>query len=173
MKKKIKAIETYYNGYHFRSRLEARWAVFFDHLGVKYEYEKEGYDLGKAGWYLPDFWLPMHKKWSAAEKHPGAGYWLEIKGINPSKEEIGKLQQLAIQSSHHALLAVGIPGSSGFFGASRDNGEIKGRIDSNYIPTKDPFFYDLFLGTAPSFIEIMDAINVAKSARFEHRRRAA
>lgn len=26
----IKAIDTYYKGYRFRSRLEARWAVFFD-----------------------------------------------------------------------------------------------------------------------------------------------
>ena len=39
----IKAIETIYNGYRFRSRLEARWAVFFDEIGIKYEYEKEGY----------------------------------------------------------------------------------------------------------------------------------
>lgn len=54
----IKPIETRYKGYRFRSRLEARWAVFFDALGVKWEYEKEGYDLGDAGWYLPDFWLP-------------------------------------------------------------------------------------------------------------------
>jgi len=37
--------------------LEARWAVFFDALGIKYEYEAEGYDLGGV-WYLPDFWLP-------------------------------------------------------------------------------------------------------------------
>lgn len=54
----IKAIETHYKGYRFRSRLEARWAVFFDALGIQWEYEKEGYDLGEAGWYLPDFWLP-------------------------------------------------------------------------------------------------------------------
>jgi hypothetical protein len=53
----LKAIETVYNGYRFRSRLEARWAVFFDALGVTYEYEKEGYDLDGT-WYLPDFWLP-------------------------------------------------------------------------------------------------------------------
>ena len=26
----IKPIETHYKGYRFRSRLEARWAVFFD-----------------------------------------------------------------------------------------------------------------------------------------------
>lgn len=59
----IKAIETEYNGYHFRSRLEARWAVFFDTLGIKYEYEKEGYDLGRFGRYLPDFWLPAQRCW--------------------------------------------------------------------------------------------------------------
>lgn len=51
----IKAIETHYKGYRFRSRLEARWAVFFDALGLQWEYEPEGYDLGEAGWYLPDF----------------------------------------------------------------------------------------------------------------------
>jgi hypothetical protein len=27
-------------------------------LRLEWEYEKEGYDLGKAGWYLPDFWFP-------------------------------------------------------------------------------------------------------------------
>ncbi len=57
----IKAIETQYKGYRFRSRLEARWAVFFDALGVQWEYEKEGYDLKDNGYYLPDFWLPDQK----------------------------------------------------------------------------------------------------------------
>jgi len=51
----IKAIETVYNGYRFRSRLEARWALFFDKLGLPWEYEPEGFDLGAQGWYLPDF----------------------------------------------------------------------------------------------------------------------
>lgn len=54
----IKPIETKYKGCRFRSRLEARYAVLFDRLGVRWEYETEGYDLGKYGWYLPDFWLP-------------------------------------------------------------------------------------------------------------------
>ncbi len=62
----IKAIETLYNGYKFRSRLEARWAVFFDAVGSKWEYEKEGFDLNGT-YYLPDFYLP---EWSA---------WVEIK----------------------------------------------------------------------------------------------
>lgn len=51
---KIKAIETEYKGYRFRSRLEARWAVFFDALEYDWEYEPEGFDLGNL-YYLPDF----------------------------------------------------------------------------------------------------------------------
>jgi hypothetical protein len=61
----IKAIETIYNGYRFRSRLEARWAVFFDALGIEYEYEPEGYEYwadevdeeGRPMRWLPDFRL--------------------------------------------------------------------------------------------------------------------
>lgn len=54
----IKAIETYYKGHRFRSRLEARWAVFFDAAGIEYEYEPEGYRLEDGTLYLPDFYLP-------------------------------------------------------------------------------------------------------------------
>jgi hypothetical protein len=55
-----KAIETHYNGYRFRSRLEARWAVFFDHAHIKYEYEPQGFELEDGTRYLPDFYLPEH-----------------------------------------------------------------------------------------------------------------
>ena len=51
-------IETEYNGYRFRSRLEARWAVFFDAVSINYEYEPEGYNLPNGTRYLPDFYLP-------------------------------------------------------------------------------------------------------------------
>ena len=57
----MKAIETIYNGYRFRSRLEARWAVFFDEMGIKYEYEPEGFELSDGTRYLPDFYLPELK----------------------------------------------------------------------------------------------------------------
>ena len=33
----IKAIDTQYDGQRFRSRLEARWAVFFNAVGLTYE----------------------------------------------------------------------------------------------------------------------------------------
>ena len=57
--KTIKAIETEYNGYKFRSRLEARWAVFFDNARIEYEYEPEGYENELGERYLPDFYLPQ------------------------------------------------------------------------------------------------------------------
>lgn len=52
----IKAIETKYKGYRFRSRLEARWAVFFDVLRLKWDYEPEGFEFDGFR-YLPDFLL--------------------------------------------------------------------------------------------------------------------
>lgn len=66
----IKAIETEYKGYRFRSRLEARWAVFFDTLNLDWVYEPEGFDLGEAGRYLPDFWI---------DYGTDNQYWIEVK----------------------------------------------------------------------------------------------
>jgi len=68
----MKAIETVYNGYRFRSRLEARWAVFFDHAGIEYEYEPEGFELGDGTRYLPDFYFPEYD-WYAEVKAPRDG----------------------------------------------------------------------------------------------------
>jgi hypothetical protein len=51
----MKPIQTYYKGYKFRSRTEARWAVFFDSVGVDWEYEPEGFVLSDGSHYLPDF----------------------------------------------------------------------------------------------------------------------
>jgi hypothetical protein len=48
----IAAIPTEYKGRMYRSRLEARWAAFFDHLGWEPEYEP--FDLGQ---WSPDFLL--------------------------------------------------------------------------------------------------------------------
>ena len=56
----VRPIETRYAGCRFRSRLEARWAVFLDTVGVRWEYEAEGYDT-PAGPYLPDFLLYLRE----------------------------------------------------------------------------------------------------------------
>lgn len=78
MEKSIKPIETLYNGYRFRSRLEARWAVFFDAIGLKYEYEVEGYKIEGSEVneirYLPDFYIPSLDRWFEIKAKPLSEY---------------------------------------------------------------------------------------------------
>ena len=62
----LSALETHWSGIRFRSRAEARWAIFMDEIGVGYEYEAEGFALPGRG-YLPDF------------RVSALGLWLEIK----------------------------------------------------------------------------------------------
>jgi hypothetical protein len=57
----IQSIATEYNGITYRSRTEARWAVFMTMVGCPFEYEPEGFDLGGGVCYIPDFWLPTCK----------------------------------------------------------------------------------------------------------------
>ncbi len=93
----IKPIETVYNGYRFRSRLEARWAVFFDEAGIPYRYEPEGFevDLGdEIIRYLPDFYLPE------------LDCYVEIK---PSKEKLMEDQaKLAWMIDYDGPMACGL-----------------------------------------------------------------
>jgi hypothetical protein len=73
---RVQAIETQYAGYRFRSRLEARWAVFFDRAGIAWDYEPEGLivPVGRDYIrYLPDFWVQT-------------GHWGEVKGHLEQKD---------------------------------------------------------------------------------------
>ena len=90
----LKPIDTFYNGFLFRSRLEARWAVFMDCLKVDYRYEAEGYDLDGV-FYLPDFWLPKQK------------CFLEIKPDDPTREEYDKASRLAERSGFTVFIMRG------------------------------------------------------------------
>lgn len=92
----LTAIETTYHGFKFRSRIEARWATFLDNLEIPYSYETEGYDLDGT-WYLPDFWLPQQE------------CFIEIKGQEPTPEEIKKAKLLSLKSSKRVFIAQGAP----------------------------------------------------------------
>jgi len=66
MLNEIKAKPTNYKNVLFRSRLEAKWAIFFDELGIKWEYEPEYGDVEFGGFliqYKPDFYLPDYDLW--------------------------------------------------------------------------------------------------------------
>jgi hypothetical protein len=70
-----RAIITRYKGCLFRSRNEARWAVFFETLGLAWTYELEGFRIPNYTGYLPDFYV---EPWKA---------WVEIKFEAPTVEE--------------------------------------------------------------------------------------
>lgn len=89
----IKPIETEYNGYKFRSRLEARWAVFFDKAGIRYEYEPEGFETEDGTRYLPDFYLPDDDM------------YVEVKPNRPeASKELGKAVKAIVTEKHGILL---------------------------------------------------------------------
>lgn len=90
----FKAIETLYRGHRFRSRLEARWACFFDALGISWEYEGEGYVLEGVK-YLPDFWLPEQE------------CFVEIKGQEPTMEEKIKARLLSLYTRKRVCIFYG------------------------------------------------------------------
>lgn len=92
----MKPIETVFDGYKFRSRLEARWAVFFTEAGIPFEYEPEGFDIAGVR-YLPDFWLPEQK------------YWLDIKPkhIEPTDAEKMRAFSRKIRQDANKAFSVG------------------------------------------------------------------
>lgn len=91
----MKAIETRYKGYRFRSRLEARWAVFFDYCELEWTYEPEGWQL-PSGWYLPDFRITSN-----------VSIWFEVKGQQPNQREVQVLTELVNETGYYGLFGVG------------------------------------------------------------------
>lgn len=98
---RFRAITTRYKGYAFRSRLEARWAVFFDHLGIRWDYEPEGFELGNGLRYLPDFWLP---DWNL---------WVEVKPGAPDAVTVEKASRLAAHGRYPVFVSDGMPLNGG------------------------------------------------------------
>lgn len=108
----IKPIQTYYKGYCFRSRLEARWAVFFDACGVKWEYEPEGYDLGDGVLYLPDF-LVHGVTLNHMFYEENCDIYVEVKG-QMNDEDADKIIRFA-EAGYPVLVVGNIPYGNGFY----------------------------------------------------------
>jgi hypothetical protein len=96
----ISAISTRYAGCHFRSRLEARWAIFFDSLDIKWEYEPEGFETS-VGWYLPDFRIQVPD-----DSYP---YWFEVKPPGFDRDERHRV--LCVETAMPTIVAKDIPRS--------------------------------------------------------------
>lgn len=162
----MKAIETTYAGYKFRSRTEARWAVFFDDLGWSWEYEPEGFEL-RSGRYLPDFRVECGLK----------PLWVEVKGARHliTDSDIDRLWDLdwvgRMSEGRRAVFVIGTP-------------EIHKVLNSVVgLPPNECYFEayaGLCLGAEPKYRcgehpialvgaspNVERAVDAARSARFE------
>jgi len=164
----IKAIETAYKGYRFRSRLEARYGVWLDAIGLEWMYEHEGFDLGGLGYYLPDFYLPLFKCYA------------EVKPVTLTFEEFLKCWNVP----GGCLLFDGLPtDAKGHYFTEWDrrkekrppgqayrryvSGDEYGRVMVEQSRYKGRLWY-LFGETAEIYVYDRRAEIAARQARFEH-----
>lgn len=91
-------MQTIFNhyGYEMRSHSETRWASIMDVLRVTWLYEPRTITT-KAGWYLPDFYLPS------------CGVFVEVKGPTPTAAEIQKAADVEAVTGCPVIFAHGDP----------------------------------------------------------------
>jgi hypothetical protein len=163
----IKPIETIYKEYRFRSRLEARYAVYFDSVGITWEYEREGYDLGGGLFYLPDFWLPQVMMWA------------EVKPTKLTDIEMEKIKRLVFGTGYGCILLEGFPESKPYDVTSaswiESDEEIHARCYTvaltnyhGYLTDEGRFYSCPCDDEVQQFDDTIKAVKAAKQARFEH-----
>jgi len=148
----IRAVDTIYNGHFFRSRLEARWAVFFNALGLAWEYEAETFDVGGV-WYLPDFKL---------RRRGDSVLWVEVKPEHV--EDDPKFSAFARATPDRALLVSGTPHQYvTHWGADYLQDYLQLSTPVGGLLRNNPRAKE-----AKARVEIERAAQVALRARFEH-----
>lgn len=108
----MRPIQTNYHGYRCRSRLEARWIVFFEQMGIEFIYEPEGWESPDGTRYLPDFYLPHIK------------FWAEVKPAAFTEAEMWKAESLVRASQRDLLMLVGPPDFRDYVGITFDADEV-------------------------------------------------
>lgn len=158
---KVKAIETHFAGRKFRSRLEARWAVYFTAMHIEWEYELNGFAL-PSGWYLPDFWLPQ------------VSFWAEVKPAALRPPEMIKCQELADGTGQPCLLLEGSPKASTYRATHGREGDLESPqsyfLTSAYLDQRRLGCVDGWEPRAvPADNEIDNAVELALSERFDRK----
>lgn len=155
-----KAIETSYAGCRFRSRLEARWAVVFDHLHITWQFEAQGFHL-PSGNYLPDFQID-------GVRQP---FFVEIKGPMPNAREFQVASEINLQVAPLIIFQGDLPRRRGEGTAWVLEESGKNTYDWIMTDPEKALIAASYVGvsTQPSAIPIWEeAVTAGRSARFEH-----
>jgi hypothetical protein len=161
---RLRAIETQFDGYMFRSRTEARWAVAFNALSIRYEYELEGWPLDDGTLYLPDFYLPR------------ISMWAEVKPLEFTHPERRKCELLVRGTGRGCLLLDGLPDFRSYEGLTLDSGEITScrYLLDIYAHHRRLYFRERRLFADPGDLELDDfserygnAVGAARRERFK------
>jgi len=148
---------TTYGGTAFRSRTEARWAVFFDALGIEYEYETPAQLSGEdpdsytgATEYTahPDFWLPR------------ICMWAEVKSDRFDEEEVNRARILATQTFRACILLAGEPSCKQYR-----------VVVSDYLDADRIGAFTFAEGFGVDEAKVREAVRVARSTAFGTRKR--
>lgn len=117
-----RSLPAWYDGTLYRSHLEARWAIFFDKLDIKWQYEPQGFDLGDGIAYLPDFavygalgtlWIEIKPRWEADPQ--GVEKWRRFAGVRPNPSQ-SRAALLVGEPSTEAPAHIIIGGDETIFG---------------------------------------------------------
>lgn len=170
MKRTIAPKQTFYNEHVFRSHLEAKWAMFFDLLDIKWFYEPEVYPLVAGTSYLPDFWLP------GFSRRDGGDFYVEVK---PKGFSSPKAVEFARQYRNQILIAAGDPcaGPHDHYLWNKHDGELvlsDSVFHSKYLPRGGHAHeYRLFVFDGgcyePSRFDIVQIAAATVLARSSHR----
>lgn len=138
MSNEIKAIPTTYKGIEYRSKLEAKVAMFLTLGQISFEYEPERLGNENGEEYNPDFYLPDTDDWIEV-KGKREGYEQEILKASRFVTYDGPIKRLIIISEIPDPEVMGMPHFPCYYGQKLFNGQ-------NILSTGWYFFQDMEYG---------------------------
>lgn len=160
----VHAIETHYAGCRFRSRLEARFAVFFDHMHIDWEFEPQGFEL-PSGRYLPDFRI-------STGRDDVPVFYVEIKGGMPDTREFTVASEINLYVAPLVIFSGDVPRQRGAGTAWIMSAPLTGEAEWTMTNPEQAMLATVHPDPAhrpETFGRVYDdALTAARSARFEH-----
>lgn len=150
----MKPIPTDYAGCRFRSRTEARWAVFFNSMHWRWDFEPEGFRL-KSGNYLPDF-----RVWTNGGSIPT---WFEVKPFKDGCPEDKRWRDLAVDTDKPIIIAYGMHRTGDGCEAAWKHGRLEPHAGRLIMPSGVSYMMGPFWTSS----EYTHAWDKASGARFE------